>query len=211
MTIGGQLAAAAGPIGVGGAVNTSLINPAPIFTYSKSKGLFAGMSLEGTVLIERVSSTWLRSGRDTDGRNWLQKDANSAFYGQAIAALDLLTYVPSHLIPRELTLTCVSTTAARSLPQRPYVPFPLPLPPPKLTSLAGIRTLRDHRSSRSDRQVRPPSRPSLHRPRRHYRATTLSRQQERRPLQRQWFPLVPFPPVLSRRIPRSRNPLSSNL
>jgi lipid-binding SYLF domain-containing protein len=60
VTIGGALAAAAGPIGVGGAVNTSLINPAPIFTYSKSKGLFAGMSLEGTVLIERVSAVYVR-------------------------------------------------------------------------------------------------------------------------------------------------------
>lgn len=72
VTIGGQLSAAAGPIGVGGAVNTSLQNPAPIFTYSKSKGLFAGVSLEGTVLIER-------------------KDANEAFYGQPIPAVDLLS------------------------------------------------------------------------------------------------------------------------
>ncbi|GAA5844205.1 hypothetical protein JCM3766R1_000967 [Sporobolomyces carnicolor] len=72
VTIGGQLAAAAGPIGVGGAVNTALVNPSPVFTYSKSKGLFAGVSLEGTVLIER-------------------KDANEAFYGQPIPAVDLLS------------------------------------------------------------------------------------------------------------------------
>jgi hypothetical protein len=55
VTIGGALAAAAGPIGVGGAVNTAILKPAPMFTYSKSKGLFAGVSLEGTILIERVS------------------------------------------------------------------------------------------------------------------------------------------------------------
>ena len=55
LTIGGSLAAAAGPIGVGGAVNTAILNPAPMFTYSKSKGLYAGVSLEGTVLVERVS------------------------------------------------------------------------------------------------------------------------------------------------------------
>lgn len=57
LTIGGSLAAAAGPIGVGGAVNTAILNPAPMFTYSKSKGLYAGVSLEGTVLVERVRST----------------------------------------------------------------------------------------------------------------------------------------------------------
>ncbi|GAA6023907.1 hypothetical protein JCM10207_009270 [Rhodosporidiobolus poonsookiae] len=72
VTIGGNLSAAAGPIGVGGAVNTAILNPAPMFTYSKSKGLFAGMSLEGTALIER-------------------KDANAAFYGQQLPAVDLLS------------------------------------------------------------------------------------------------------------------------
>ncbi|KDE06359.1 hypothetical protein MVLG_03267 [Microbotryum lychnidis-dioicae p1A1 Lamole] len=71
LTLGGALSAAAGPIGVGGAVNTAIINPAPMFTYSKSKGLFAGASLEGTMLIER-------------------KDANKDFYGQSISAVDLL-------------------------------------------------------------------------------------------------------------------------
>ncbi|GAA5990239.1 hypothetical protein JCM10908_005889 [Rhodotorula pacifica] len=71
LTIGGSLAAAAGPIGVGGAVNTAILNPAPMFTYSKSKGLYAGVSLEGTVLVER-------------------KDANEAFYGQSIPAINLL-------------------------------------------------------------------------------------------------------------------------
>lgn len=71
LTIGGSLAAAAGPIGVGGAVNTAILNPAPMFTYSKSKGLYAGVSLEGTVLVER-------------------KDANEAFYGQPIPAISLL-------------------------------------------------------------------------------------------------------------------------
>lgn len=32
VTIGGSLAAAAGPIGVGGAVNTAILKPAPMFT-----------------------------------------------------------------------------------------------------------------------------------------------------------------------------------
>lgn len=54
VTIGGALAATAGPVGVGGAVNSSIINPSPMFSYSKSKGLFAGVSLEGTILVERV-------------------------------------------------------------------------------------------------------------------------------------------------------------
>ncbi|EJC97837.1 DUF500-domain-containing protein [Fomitiporia mediterranea MF3/22] len=71
VTIGGNISAAAGPIGTGGSVQASLAHPAPMFSYSKSKGLFAGLSLEGTVLIER-------------------KDANRDFYGSAIPARMIL-------------------------------------------------------------------------------------------------------------------------
>lgn len=38
VTIGGSVSAAAGPIGTGGQVNASLVNPTPIFSYSRSKG-----------------------------------------------------------------------------------------------------------------------------------------------------------------------------
>jgi len=72
VTIGGNISAAAGPIGTGGAVQASLAHPAPMFSYSKSKGLFAGLSLEGTVLVER-------------------KDANRDFYGSPVPARDILS------------------------------------------------------------------------------------------------------------------------
>jgi lipid-binding SYLF domain-containing protein len=93
VTIGGNIAATAGPLGTGGSVQASLAHPAPMFSYSQSKGalllpcssilyfgnlscgvsigLFAGLSLEGTVLIER-------------------KDANRDFYGSPIPARDIL-------------------------------------------------------------------------------------------------------------------------
>lgn len=38
VTIGGSVSAAAGPIGTGGQISRSLVNPAPIFSYSRSKG-----------------------------------------------------------------------------------------------------------------------------------------------------------------------------
>jgi len=72
VTIGGNISAAAGPIGTGGSVQASLAHPAPMFSYSKSKGLFAGLSLEGTVLVER-------------------KDANRDFYGSPVPARDILS------------------------------------------------------------------------------------------------------------------------
>jgi len=71
VTIGGHIGASAGPVGTGGSLQASLAHPAPMFSYSKSMGLFAGVSLEGTVLIER-------------------KDANREFYGSNIPARDIL-------------------------------------------------------------------------------------------------------------------------
>jgi lipid-binding SYLF domain-containing protein len=44
VTIGGNISAAAGPIGSGGSIQAALTHPAPIFSYSKSKGMFIQMS-----------------------------------------------------------------------------------------------------------------------------------------------------------------------
>jgi len=106
MTIGGNLSAAVGPIGTGGAVNASLLHPAPLFTYSKNKGLFAGLSLEGTALIER-------------------KDTNEAFYGQRIPSLDILRgRVPPPEAASALydVIESAEQLDESSLPQESYVP-----------------------------------------------------------------------------------------
>ncbi|PKI84407.1 hypothetical protein MVES1_001776 [Malassezia vespertilionis] len=71
LTFGGSLSAAAGPIGIGGTGMFSVAHIAPMYSYSRSKGLYIGISLEGTALVER-------------------KDANREFYGQSIPAMDLL-------------------------------------------------------------------------------------------------------------------------
>ena len=56
-SLGGQIGAVAGPVGASreGAASMTLDNLAPIYTYSISKGLFAGISIEGTVINERNS------------------------------------------------------------------------------------------------------------------------------------------------------------
>ncbi|KNZ53197.1 hypothetical protein VP01_330g2 [Puccinia sorghi] len=110
MTIGGNLSAAVGPIGTGGAVNASLLHPAPLFTYSKNKGLFAGLSLEGTALIERVSNP---------------KDTNEAFYGQRIPSLDILRgRVPPPEAASALydVIESAEQLDESSIPQESYVP-----------------------------------------------------------------------------------------
>ncbi|OLY81777.1 SH3 domain-containing protein, partial [Smittium mucronatum] len=72
VTLGGNIGVAAGPFGRSAEVSGAVLNVAPVFSYSKSKGLFAGVSLEGSVILER-------------------KDANEKFYGRRVSANSLLT------------------------------------------------------------------------------------------------------------------------
>ncbi|KAK0202034.1 hypothetical protein DFS33DRAFT_1351628 [Desarmillaria ectypa] len=106
VTIGGNISAAAGPIGTGGSVQASLAHPAPMFSYSKSKGLFAGLSLEGTVLIER-------------------KDANREFYGSPVPARDILGgRVPPPEVASKLyeIIEAAEGLDESGLPEAAYVP-----------------------------------------------------------------------------------------
>jgi lipid-binding SYLF domain-containing protein len=64
------VSAAAGPVGrdLQGDVTTT----AAVYTYSRSKGLFAGISLEGAVIAT-------------------QKDANADYYGRRVSARTILS------------------------------------------------------------------------------------------------------------------------
>lgn len=106
VTIGGNISASAGPIGTGGSVQATLAHPAPMFSYSKSKGLFAGLSLEGTVLIER-------------------KDANRDFYGSPVPARDILGgRVPPPEVASRLyeIIEAAEGLDETGVPQAAYVP-----------------------------------------------------------------------------------------
>jgi lipid-binding SYLF domain-containing protein len=72
LTLGGNLSVSAGPVGFGQEYSGSLYDRAPLYSYSKSKGLFAGVSVQGTIIIER-------------------KDANKEFYGQDVSVGEILT------------------------------------------------------------------------------------------------------------------------
>ncbi|MCO5588163.1 hypothetical protein L7F22_042118 [Adiantum nelumboides] len=86
LQLGGNLSVAVGPLGraaeATGAVNSSG-NLAAMFSYSKSKGLYGGVSVEGTILIDR-------------------SDANSKAYHRSVTAKQILsgsTEVPSFSSP----------------------------------------------------------------------------------------------------------------
>lgn len=56
-TLGGEISAVAGPVGAGGVLENDgkwkQLNK-PVFTYLKSRGFYAGVQVDGTVVIERT-------------------------------------------------------------------------------------------------------------------------------------------------------------
>jgi SH3 domain-containing YSC84-like protein 1 len=54
VTLGGNLSAAIGPIGR--SAEASVLPQAAIYTYSSSQGIFAGVSLEGTIIMTRYAA-----------------------------------------------------------------------------------------------------------------------------------------------------------
>jgi lipid-binding SYLF domain-containing protein len=54
-TLGGEISAAVGPLGAGSTLDTEVIKrQAPVWTYTKSKGLYLGFQIDGTIIVERT-------------------------------------------------------------------------------------------------------------------------------------------------------------
>jgi len=69
--LGGEISAAAGPLGRAGEASTDLQMQAQILSYSRSRGLFAGVTVNGSVVKEDV-------------------DANTRFYGKTLSSEDIV-------------------------------------------------------------------------------------------------------------------------
>jgi len=82
VTLGGDASIAAGPLGRSGEAATDLHLKAEIYSYAKSKGLFAGISLEGTSLT-------------------VSKKANETYYGKPVSAQAVLFGHEEPSMPQE--------------------------------------------------------------------------------------------------------------
>jgi SH3 domain-containing YSC84-like protein 1 len=91
--LGGDVAAAAGPKGRNAAASTDVTMRAEILSYSRSRGLFAGISLEGSTLRP-----------DNDG--------NERLYGKGITAKDVV--INSSIHPPASSKLLVSTLNKKS-------------------------------------------------------------------------------------------------
>ncbi|MBN3039363.1 MAG: lipid-binding SYLF domain-containing protein [Candidatus Omnitrophica bacterium] len=70
-TLGGDAAVAAGPLGRNASADTDLLLKAGIFSYSRTKGVFAGIALKGAVIMP-------------------DKDANHTYYDGAVKTEEIL-------------------------------------------------------------------------------------------------------------------------
>ena len=71
-TIGGEAAATAGPVGRNASANTDVLLHAEIISWSRARGLFAGVSLEGSTLRPDDSENRKLYGRDISNKEILQ-------------------------------------------------------------------------------------------------------------------------------------------
>ena len=73
-TLGGEATAAAGPVGRDAAAQTDAMMNAEILSYSRARGLFAGISLEGATLRPDEETNRELYGRDTTNHGILSGD-----------------------------------------------------------------------------------------------------------------------------------------
>ncbi|HTL71529.1 MAG TPA: lipid-binding SYLF domain-containing protein [Candidatus Eisenbacteria bacterium] len=77
-TLGADASIAAGPVGRSSEAATDLSLRAGIFSYSRSRGLFGGIALDGAVLTQDNESNAAYYGRDVTSRDILLEDAVEA-------------------------------------------------------------------------------------------------------------------------------------
>ena len=88
--LGGDLAIAAGPVGRRGELGTDYKLQASIYSYSMTKGLFAGISLEGAAVNVDESANEVYYGKPTNATAALNSAATSAQIKPLIAEINKL-------------------------------------------------------------------------------------------------------------------------
>jgi lipid-binding SYLF domain-containing protein len=86
VTLGGNLSAAIGPIGR--SAEASVTPQAAIYTYSRNQGIFAGVSLEGTVIATRYEANEIYYGKPVFPQDILAGDVKAPASAQKL--LDVL-------------------------------------------------------------------------------------------------------------------------
>ncbi|OAA65634.1 DUF500 domain containing protein [Niveomyces insectorum RCEF 264] len=99
VSLGAEVGLVAGPVGAGGAVEAALSKKdksSPVWCYTKSRGFYAGVQADGTVIVARP-------------------DANAAFYGQRGITVEQILSGAVPIPPRTPVPAAVTGTAAEAV------------------------------------------------------------------------------------------------
>lgn len=96
VSLGGEISVVAGPVGSGAILESELLKSRkPLFSYMKSRGLYAGAQVDGTIIIER-------------------NDENARYYGEKLPVAQILQgNVPSLPPTAELLMEVVKDAEGR--------------------------------------------------------------------------------------------------
>jgi lipid-binding SYLF domain-containing protein len=86
-TVGGEAAAAAGPIGRNASANTDAMMRAEILSWSRSRGVFAGLSLEGATMRPDTKENSKLYGRDITNKEILETGVTTPQATRPLVAL----------------------------------------------------------------------------------------------------------------------------
>nr|XP_046237832.1 SH3 domain-containing YSC84-like protein 1 isoform X2 [Scatophagus argus] len=127
LTLGGNCTVAVGPMGRNLEADVAVRSTAAVFTYCRSRGLFAGISLEGSYLIER-------------------KETNRKFYSQDIRASAILNgeveppsecYDLYHILDAYAEAYTANWTSKNMRPKASLAPSRPPAPPQQRAASSG--------------------------------------------------------------------------
>ncbi len=90
VTLGGDIGVAAGPVGRQAGASTDVDLQAAIYSYSISKGIFAGFSLEGAVIEADENANHVYWGREIGPREILEIEATDSRMEALLEELDKL-------------------------------------------------------------------------------------------------------------------------
>ncbi len=85
-TVGGDASAAAGPVGRAASAETNAAMRAEILTYSRARGLFAGITVKGAMVKPDVDGNRDLYGRELEARNILSGNAPTPAEARALLA-----------------------------------------------------------------------------------------------------------------------------
>jgi lipid-binding SYLF domain-containing protein len=121
LTLGADASVAAGPVGRTASLATDPTFSAEIYSYSRSRGLFAGVALDGTVLA-------------------INRDANNRYYGRRVAPADIFSGAvrkDSESVRRLLATIATSTLPGRSAADPQSTATPAPAAPTAAPAATG--------------------------------------------------------------------------